>query len=49
MPTVKKVTVIHSKLPDGENTAVVSERTAKVMEAAGWKIAPKSKQSDSSS
>lgn len=38
----KKVTLVHKDLPDQPIT--VSERAAKVHEAAGWKPAPKSQQ-----
>lgn len=44
MPTTKRVVIRHPKLPDGENTAVVAERTLPTWEKAGWKLAPKADQ-----
>lgn len=40
----KSVVIVNSKLPDGENTATVPERSLHVWEARGWKVAPKSQQ-----
>lgn len=40
----KRVLIRHPKLPDGENTALVSERTVPIHEKQGWKVAPKTQQ-----
>lgn len=40
----KRVLIRHPKLPDGANTALVSERSVPIHEKAGWKLAPKTQQ-----
>ncbi len=42
----KSVVIVNSKLPEDGNTATVPERSLHVWEAQGWKLAPKTQQTE---